>query len=217
MKKYFFPSFSALHLLPYLREKLEDMQPESLHELIRTRRSIYPRQYSDRPIEDNVLQAILEDANWAPNHKKTEPWRFILFRDAARQALADHLVNYYMAHTPEEKRSDIKIKKIGEKPLQSSVVIAICMQRDPEERLPEWEEIAAVSAAVQNMWLSSTAYGIGSYWSSPSSITNASDFLALKDGERCLGLFYMGYAVEHPASPGRKPIQDKVRDWAPKG
>ena len=41
------------------------------------------------------------------------------------------------------------------------------MQRDPGERIPEWEELASVACAVQNMWLSATSYGIGAYWSSP--------------------------------------------------
>jgi len=66
------------------------------------------------------------------------------------------------------------------------------MERDAKELVPEFEEIAAVSCAVQNMWLSCWAYGIGAYWSSPFSIIQAREFLDLKQGQRCLGLFYMG-------------------------
>ena len=40
------------------------------------------------------------------------------------------------------------------------------MQRDPNESIPEWEEIASVSMSVQNMWLMATNLNIGGYWSS---------------------------------------------------
>jgi nitroreductase len=85
------------------------------------------------------------------------------------------------------------------------------MQRNQEELVPEWEEIAALGCAVQNMWLSCTANGIGAYWSSPASATNAQSFLELGEGERCLGLFYMGNWDQIEVKSDRKsPIEDKV-------
>lgn len=188
------------------------ISPEQLNTLIRSRRAVFPASYSKRPIERNVLEEILENANWAPTHKRTEPWRFKVFSGAALQRLAGYLGDAYKAQTPPEFFSEIKYRKTIEKPLQSACVIAICMQRDPQSSLPEWEEMAAVACAVQNMWLSCTAYGIGAYWSTPGSILKADDFLGLKAGERCLGLFYMGY-VDGPIPEGkRNAIADKV-EW----
>lgn len=66
------------------------------------------------------------------------------------------------------------------------------MQRDVDECVPEWEEIAATAMAVQNMWLCCTELGIGGYWSSPALIDHMGPFLKLNEGERCLGFFYMG-------------------------
>ena len=43
---------------------------------IKSRRSIMPNQYNDIPLRDEQINLILEAANWAPTHKKTEPWRF---------------------------------------------------------------------------------------------------------------------------------------------
>ncbi|MEM9992261.1 MAG: nitroreductase [Bacteroidota bacterium] len=182
--------------------------------LIRNRRSVQPVLYTKQPIPRERIEEILENANWAPTHRKTEPWRFKVFQGKALEKLSDYLGNWYEANTPEERFSAIKLQKTRQKPTQSACVIAICMQRDPKESLPEWEEIAAVACAVQNMWLTCTAYGIGSYWSSPAAITkHAKDFLNLKIGERCLGLFYMGYVREGvPLSSIRQPIADKV-DW----
>ena len=114
----------------------------------------------------------------------------------------------------EEKFQERKFQKLQTNPTKAGCVIAICMQRDLEERIPEWEEIAAMGCAIQNMYLTCTAYGIGSYWSSPGIIkySEISEFLNLKEGERCLGFFYMGYH-EMPQIEGKRgAISDKV-DW----
>ena len=58
--------------------------------------------------------------------------------------------------------------------------------------LPEWEEIAATSMAVQNMYLTCTANQIGCYWSSHTVINHLGEFLNLEENQRCLGLFYLG-------------------------
>ena len=47
-----------------------------IFELIQRRRSVFPAQYNEQPIKKSDIEKILEAANWAPTHKKTEPWRF---------------------------------------------------------------------------------------------------------------------------------------------
>lgn len=186
------------------------MEPAQVNDLIRKRRSIFPDTYINKPIDREIIEEILENANWAPNHRHTAPWRFKVFQGEALQKLSDYLSSWYQEHTPADRYSEKKYEKTKNKPLRSACVIAICMQRDPEERVPEWEEIAAVACSVQNMWLSCTAYGIGCYWSSPRSIIEAEEFLKLGEGERCLGLFYMGYH-QLPDLPGKRtPIAEKV-------
>jgi nitroreductase len=46
--------------------------------------------------------------------------------------------------------------------------------------VPEWEEIAAVSMAVQNMYLTCTANNIGCYWSSPKIVDHLKESLTLR-------------------------------------
>ena len=52
-------------------------------ELIRSRRSIFPKDLSGMPVPRHLLARGLEAANWAPTHGKTEPWRFVVFAGAA--------------------------------------------------------------------------------------------------------------------------------------
>lgn len=186
------------------------MLAETINQLIRSRRSVFPKLYNDQPISKEIIEEILENANWAPTHKLTEPWRFRVIRGEALEKLGDFLAEAYKALVPADKFSEMKYKKTKKKARQSDCIIAICMQRDPEERVPEWEEIASVACAVQNMWLSATAYGIGAYWSSPKTIKDVGPFLKLNKGERCLGFFYMGNYDPIELKSKRNPVKDKV-------
>mgnify|MGYP000182060918 FL=1 len=186
--------------------------PEAVRSLLRNRSSIFPAMYTDEPVDDAIIQDMLENANWAPNHKKTEPWRFKVIKGNARNRLAEVLSSTYKSITSTESFSEKKFNKLSKIPMRAGAIIAICMQRDPNESLPEWEELAAVSMAVQNMWLTATSYGLGGYWSSPGLIKHLGEFLGLEEGERCLGLFYLAHhnAPEIPRERGA--IEEKV-EW----
>lgn len=185
--------------------------PEKVSALLRSRSSIFPAMYTDEQISDEIIQDLLENANWAPNHKKTEPWRFKVIQGAARQRLADFLGTTYRSITPQESFSEMKMKKLATNPIKANTVIAICMQRDPAESLPEWEELAATAMAVQNLWLSATAHGLGGYWSSPGLIAHLGPFLGLAEGERCLGLFYLAHHQAPELPRERGDINEKVQ------
>lgn len=179
-----------------------------IFDLIKRRRSIFPAQYINRTIEKEVLENILEAANWAPNHKKTEPWRFKVLQGNSKEALGTFLATKYQE--VEEQPKKIKIKKLLENPSRAGAIIAICMQRDLQESLPEWEELAATAMAVQNMWLACTELNIGCYWSSPGLIKYMDEFFDFAEGEKCLGFFYMGYYEGDIEEGNRTPIEEKV-------
>ncbi len=183
-----------------------------INELIKNRRSVFPAQYNDNPISKKFIQTLLENANWAPTHKLTEPWRFKVVQADAKGRLGEFLSNTYTDITSDADFSPFKHKKILTNCNSASAIIVICLQRDPKERIPEWEEIASTAMAVQNMWLTCTANKIGCYWSSPKLIEYMGDFFDFEEGERCLGLFYIGnYDQEKEISSKRNPIDSKVQ------
>ncbi len=179
-----------------------------IFELIKKRRSVYPPQYNDKPVSREVVEDVLEAANWAPTHKRTEPWRFKVLLGDTKEKLGLFLAYKYM--DLESKPSELKVKKIMENTHKAGAIIAICMQRDPKESLPEWEEIAATAMAVQNMWLCCTELGLGCYWSSPAMIAYMGEFFDMGPGEKCLGFFYMGYYDGELPEIGRAPVSSKV-------
>lgn len=179
------------------------MNLEDISEVIQSRRSVVPNLFSEESIDKEIIEQLLKNAHTAPNHKKTRPWRFLVFSGDSRVKLSDYLANHYKLNTPVEKQSEIQQKKISEKPLKSFCSIAIVMHRDPDESLPEWEEVAAVACAVQNLWLSATAAGLAGFWATPKAMLEANEFLGLKENERCLGVFYLGKPASLPAIPDR--------------
>lgn len=165
---------------------------DDLLTLVQNRRSRQPALYDSHDIDEASLYSLFECARFAPTHKKTQPWKFIVYSGEAKHQLATAVMNAYKENLPAEKFSEVKQTEFGQKVLKSSAVAMIILDAHPE-LLPEWEEIAAVGAAVQNLWLACTAKGIGSYWSSPGFIKNLTAFLGLQEHQRCLGIFYMGY------------------------
>lgn len=190
----------------------EILSPTALAALIKARRSIYPTTYTDEPIDEDIIKEMLENANWAPNHKRTEPWRFKVYRGDARQKLANWLSSTYKNKVSAEDFSEKKFKKLSTNSIKSDTVIAIIMQRNPDSLLPEWEEIAAVSMAVQNLWLTATAHGLGGYWGSPGLLADAGSFMNLKEGERCYGIFFLAHYQAEERLGKRGDINDKV-EW----
>lgn len=183
-------------------------------ELIRNRRTIFPEQFSDRKVHREQIELILNNALWAPTHGNTQPWRFHIFMEEGLQRLSDFLGQTYLQLTPEQDQNDMKLAKLVARPKRSSVVIAVSMARQPEKRIPEIEEIEAVACAVQNMHLTTTAYGLGGFWSTPKLVYSQEMnlFLGIGEEDKCLGLFYIGYpAIEWPKSH-RKPLE-YVTNW----
>lgn len=184
---------------------------KDIHELIRNRRSVFPAQYNDKPITKIFLKELLTNANWAPTHRHTEPWRFKVLTGDSKGKLGTFLSDTYTDITPDDKFSPFKHKKILNNCESAEAIVAICMQRDLKERVPEWEEIAATAMAVQNMWLTCTAHKIGCYWSSPGLIDYVGDFFDLEEGERCLGFLYIGnYDQDLDLASKRSSIDEKV-------
>lgn len=121
--------------------------------LIRSRRSVFPPSYVSQPIPRETILELLENANHAPTHRVTQPWRFTVFAGEGLVKLADFMAENYRSTTPVASFSQAKYDATREKILKAGAVIAINVQLHPE-LVPEWEEIAATATAVQNIWLS---------------------------------------------------------------
>jgi nitroreductase len=182
--------------------------------VIQDRRSIKPEQFSTRKVHREMVEKVLNNAIWAPTHGMTQPWRFKVFMGEGIQKLATFQAELYKEITSEELFKQSKYDKLLARPAKASAVIAICMKRQESGSIPEVEEVAAVACAVQNMFLSCTAYGLAAYWGS-GGVTytdGLKEFLGLSKDDKCLGYFYMGYPEGEWPKGQRRPIE-YVTDW----
>jgi nitroreductase len=184
----------------------------AFNHLIRNRRSVYPNQFeTGKQIPAEIIQQILENATWAPNHGHTEPWHFNVFSGEGLEKLALFQSKLYKEESG-EKYKEAKYLKLQQQPLLASHVISIGMKRSPEKKIPEIEEIAAVACAVQNIYLSTAAYGLGGYWTTGgiTYMENAKPFFSLEKEDKLLGFFYLGYIAIPSTNTVRKPVHEKV-------
>ena len=163
---------------------------EVLKNIIETRRSTFPKSYSTEGIKEEILTEILNSAIFAPNHKRTKPWRLKVFRDEEKNQLGEKLADIYKQTTNPQSFLEKKYADISDKVSKSNVIITIGVNFSG--LLPEWEEIAATAMAVQNMYLTATAHDIGCYWSTPGMINHLNEYLNLDENQKCIGLFYLG-------------------------
>lgn len=189
------------------------MNSKLLNEIIKNRRATPPRFLAKKEVPKETIQQLLENANWAPNHKKTEPWRFKVYTGEAKQKLANKIYSFLIKKIKAGESINLqKVEKFKANLERVPVAIAIILQRDFAKRIPEWEELAAVSMAVQNMWLTATDMELGAFWTTPQFMPLLHETLDLKQEQKALGFFYVGkIALDYP-SPGRGAIDEKV-EW----
>ena len=148
-------------------------------------------------LDDAIVHQMLKNANWAPTHKLTEPWRFVVFTGEGLSKLAriSGAKLYKKVTMADNTFKEDRYQNLLTKPMLSSHIIAIGMKRDAKKSVPEIEEIGAVFCAVQNMYLTAAAYGIGAYLST-GGITyfeEAKEFFGLEKEDKLLGFFMSAY------------------------
>jgi nitroreductase len=186
-----------------------------INELIRNRRSVFQPQFSGEKVDDAVVEAMLENANWAPTHKFTEPWRFLIFTGEGLKQLAEGQAELYKNVTEADGTfKENRYDNLRTKPMLSSHIIAVAMKRDPAKSVPEVEEVGAVFCAVQNMLLTASAYGVGCYLST-GGITyfeEAKEFFGLGPDDKLIGFLHVGKIKGNIPEGRRKPVREKV-NW----
>lgn len=177
---------------------------------IANRRSVKYTALKTDPIPRGTMARLFGAANWAPSHKHTEPWRWVVFEGDGRQRFADALTAAYKA-VEGEKVKPKKLDKIEKRALHVPVIVAVIMR--PSGLVPEWEETAAIGCAMQNFHLAAYALGIGAMWSTPTYVKHPTfrEFLDLEPDDKCYGFFYMGYPKGDWPKSTRKAMVDKIR------
>lgn len=201
---------------------------EAALNLIKSRRSIMPKDLNGEEVTQEEVDLLLEAANWAPTHQRCEPWRYTVIKGGAGASdYLDRVEDWYSEHKEEitdQEYQQFTRKVAGCKnvwPGKVSHLIIIGMKRQAleDKRLPEWEEICATAASVQNLHLALTSIpGLGGFWSSHTWCRSWRDsaamreFCGLEDEEdRVFGCMVIGRVDSDKSFKGhRRDLSEKV-------
>jgi nitroreductase len=190
------------------------IQAKEVDELMRKRRSVFQNQYSDGRVNDTIVRQMLENANWAPTHKLTEPWRFIVYTGEGLKTLAQLQADVYKkVTTGDQTYKEERYQNLLTKPMLSSHIIVVGMKRDEKKSVPEIEEIGAVFCAIENMYLTATANNIGCYLSTGgvTYFEEAKELFGLGKEDKLIGFFHIGIPKGDLPDGKRKSIDNKVK------
>lgn len=191
-----------------------NFKADTFNEIILKRRSVFQQQYSGEAVPEAIIRQMLLNANWAPSHKLTEPWRFTVFTGRGLNKLAEFQAGLYKEQTTKDGSfKEERYQKLLTQPMLSSYIIAVGMRRDDKKSVPEVEEVGAVFCAIENMYLTATAYGVGAYLST-GGITyfeEAKEFFGLRKEDKLLGFFHVGVLKSELPEGKRRPLEEKVR------
>lgn len=188
-----------------------ETQAEVVLRAIRDRRSI--GKCTDEVPDPALIQQILEAGTWAPNHRLTEPWRFIVLSGEARNGLGEAMGEAAAAKARTPEAGERAREKAVGKPLRAPYVIAVYAEPNPAEL--EIEEVAATAAAAQNILLAAHAVGLAAMWRSGDLIyaQEVRDYLRMPERAVMLGVIYVGCPAMEPPVRERRPVEDVATWW----
>jgi nitroreductase len=153
----------------------------------------------------------LTNATWAPDHGKSDPWRFTVFTGEGLKKFADFQSELYKKEAGGNFK-EATYTKLQQNPLKASHIVAIGMKRTTTKNIPEIEDIIAVACAVENIYLSVNAYGLGGYLTT-GGVTykeSAKSFFGLGAEDKLLGFFYIGHVGIPSTGAKRVPLEERM-------
>lgn len=186
---------------------------DSLQKIVTGRRSIKPSLMNGKKIEQSTVHQLLALADWAPTHARTEPWRFMVYTGESLTTFCQQHADLYKTNTDADKFTQSKYKSIIENGEKISHLIVVYMKRQPMQKIPLIEEIAAAAAAVEHILLGAQALDIACLWGTGGMTHHDSmkKMLGIADEDLVMGLLYLGYTDEAPAEGKRNiPLAEKI-------
>ena len=155
---------------------------------------------ADRAVPHDLVERLCELAQWAPNHKRTWPWRFALVEGDARARLGDTIADAMDANgDPAEK-----VAKARRKYLRTPATLIVgSAAGDSPTRTAENRD--AVAAGIQNLMLAATAAGLATYWGScpKGAEVPVTSFCGWAPDTHVSAIIYLGWASAEVAPPER--------------
>ncbi len=153
------------------------------------------------PTREDLVR-IMQAGARAPDHGRLTPWRFVVLEGEARDQLGNAMVDAARAANPEI--SDVMLQREREKVRRAPTIIVAAATIKKGHKVPEIEQVLAVAAAVQNMFLAAHALGYGAMWKTGEAAydENVKRAIGLSAEDHIVAFLYLGtVATKGPVKP----------------
>jgi len=155
---------------------------------IKTRRSV--REFTDRGVDDIVIEEIIDAGRWAPSGLNNQAWRFIVVRNkATKDELSEH--THYGAIL---------------KNAPSLIVVFL----DSEQMYDHTKDVQSIGACIQNMLLALHSLGLGGVWLGEilKKKEKVNELLGAPESYELMAVVALGYPANKKRTSERKGISE---------
>lgn len=164
---------------------------------------------------DEQIRTLVTAAARVPDHGKLAPWRFLILKGDARDALGNVASKALNATEPDagEERLAIERRRF----LRAPVIVTVVSRVREAIPIPEWEQILSAGAACQTLCIAAHAMGFVANWITEWTAYHplVREALGLHAGERIAGFIYLGHPVEPLVDRPRPRFEDIASEWKP--
>lgn len=188
------------------------VKPMSVIETVRRRRSI--GKMTEQVPTRAQIEEILEAATHAPNHHRTEPWKFIVLAGEARAELGLVMQEALLSSLGDIPLTQVqaRLEKERLKPLRAPVIITVVSEFPRNDEALDIENVEATAAAVQNMLLVAEELGLAVMWRTGDAAYNdqVKRWLGVETEDHIVAFLYVGYPAIPRLERRATPLSQKT-------
>lgn len=181
----------------------------NLSELIRARRSIH--RFEQKAVPEQLVAELLDTAVWAPNHRMTQPWRFVVTSGAGMVRIAEAARRFNEGWQPDPEKKAATGQRYYDKIMGNPMIVTVVMQEHPYLQVRE-EDYGATATVIHNFSLLAWEQGIGMVWETYPWLHESyfREAMGIVPGERVVGNLHVGYPAVIPRAQQRVPASERI-------
>jgi nitroreductase len=180
------------------------------------------RKFELDQIPDDKLKIVLESASKAASGSNTQPWEFVVVRDAKMKArLKEPMLRTWLERLAGDSGMSLRMRNVYDEATEmlrntekAPVIVYCCVDLN---RVGKSEEVkyASIYPAVQNLMLAAQALGLATCLTVHGSTSTRGEpevksILGIPENVKIACLVYLGYPAVRLGRPKRKPIEKFV-------
>lgn len=187
---------------------------KSVVEYLKTRRSVPLTMMCGPGPDAGSLHEMLEIAARTPDHGRLEPWRFIIYREAAGREIGEKLAD--RAQELNGPMAEDQVERERNRLLRAPVAIGVVAVTKEHEKIPAWEQFLSAGAAAMNLVHAANALGFCANWVTGwySDDEKGRAILGLAPDERMAGIVHIGSCDREIADRPRPDVGALTEEYS---